>query len=129
MKDNYDMKDLTNSLDEYNNTRLFETNKSLNKFVYNNFVMLKKLRVERGESWDNLFNFFKVYFAGNDEIMNQLNEIKTARKLAGLYVSCENYFNKNKNTKQKKSKKVGGQNESHWTWKQTKWIKWKLWVV
>ena len=129
MKDNYDMKDLTNSLDEYNNTRLFETNKSLNKFVYNNFVMLKKLRVERGESWDNLFNFFKVYFAGNDEVMNQLNEIKTARKLAGLYVSCENYFNKNKNTKQKKSKKVGGQNESNWTWKQTKWIKWKLWVV
>lgn len=113
MKDNYDMKDLTNSLDEYNNTRLFETNKSLNKFVYNNFVMLKKLRVERGESWENLFNFFKVYFAGNDEIMNQLNEIKTARKLAGLYVSCENYFNKSKNTKQKKSKKVGGQNESN----------------
>ncbi len=115
MKDNFDMKDLTNRLDEYNHRRLFETNKNLNKFVYNNFETLKKLRVERGESWENLFNFFKVYFVGNEEIMNQLNEIKTSRKLSGLYIACENYFNKSKNPKQKKAKKVGGQNESNGT--------------
>ena len=127
MKDNYDMKDLSNKFDEYDEGLLFDTNKNLNKFVYNNYFILKKLRVEKGASWNKIFNFLNVYFSGNDEILNQLNEIKTSRKLAGLYVSCENYFNKN--TKQKKSKKVGGQNESNWTWKQTKWIKWKLWVV
>lgn len=79
-------------------------NKSLNKFVYNNFVMLKKLRIERGESW-TIFLIFSRFICWHDEVMNQLNEIKTARKLAGLYVSCENYFNKNKNTKQKRVKK------------------------
>ena len=113
MKDNYDMKDLANKFDEYDEGLLFETNKNLNKFVYNNYFMLKKLRIEKGASWNKIFNFLKVYFAGNDEVMNQLNEIKTSRKLSGLYISCENYFNKNKNTKQKKSKKVGGQNESN----------------
>lgn len=47
MKDKIDVKDLINRLDEYNNKRLFELNKNLNKFVYNNFELIKKLRDEK----------------------------------------------------------------------------------
>ncbi len=113
MTDRIDVKDLINRLDEYNHKRLFELNKNLNKFVYNNFELIKKLRDEKGESWENMFNFFQVYFVGNEEVMRELNDIKTSRKLSGLYQACENYFNKNKQAKQKRTKTVGEKNESN----------------
>ena len=84
MKDNYDMKDLINRLDEYNQRKLFETNKSLNEFVYNNYF----------KAFPGLKNYFELVLAKAEHFDYILFNNITGRK---LFISLDEPFVKYKN--------------------------------
>lgn len=113
MEERINIQNGTNTLKLIKQKRMFESGKGLNRFVYLNFELIKKLRNEEGGSWEEIYLCFVQIIANDEKLRLDFDEIKTSRKLSGLYQACENYFNKNKQAKQKRTKTVGEKNEPY----------------